>query len=334
MRELTRKLQSTRRETQRLGRESSAGVGRERLSWPSPSVSSSASPTGEFQSHAAEHLEALTAAAQDVAGEPGDAVATGSSRSPTWPTRAVSWRRTSAGEPASGIESSRAVLRTASIVGFEGPFRGPEALIRDRQRGCICPFSVSGPASSISAAAAARCSICSRRPGVPARGVDPDPDMVRHCRDKGHSVEQMDALEFLREHAPASLPAVFSAQVIEHLTLRRAQGAARALPRPPPARWGVRRRDRQPAFARGVQDVLHRPHARAPDLSGSRALALPAGRVRRSLRGVPARAAAISIAIAGRRGNTRWSQPPPRPLPPTLRQAPRPERVVPRQTSP
>ena len=42
--------------------------------------------------------------------------------------------------------------------------------------------------------------------------------MVRHCRDKGHLVEQMDALEFLREQAPQSLPAIFSAQVIEHLT--------------------------------------------------------------------------------------------------------------------
>jgi cyclopropane fatty-acyl-phospholipid synthase-like methyltransferase len=57
--------------------------------------------------------------------------------------------------------------------------------------------------------------------GVPARGVDADGDMVRHCREKGHLVDHMDAIQFLRDQPPQSLPAVFSAQAIEHLTLAR-----------------------------------------------------------------------------------------------------------------
>jgi cyclopropane fatty-acyl-phospholipid synthase-like methyltransferase len=52
---------------------------------------------------------------------------------------------------------------------------------------------------------------------APATGVDSDPDMVAMCRAKGHRVEQMDAVQFLRDREARSLPAIFSAQVIEHL---------------------------------------------------------------------------------------------------------------------
>ena len=52
---------------------------------------------------------------------------------------------------------------------------------------------------------------------TPATGVDIDPDMVAICRAKGHRVEQIDAVQFLRDRDERSLPAIFSAQVIEHL---------------------------------------------------------------------------------------------------------------------
>jgi 2-polyprenyl-3-methyl-5-hydroxy-6-metoxy-1,4-benzoquinol methylase len=48
-------------------------------------------------------------------------------------------------------------------------------------------------------------------------GVDIDPDMVAICCAKGHRVERVDAIQFLRDRGERSLPAVFSAQVIEHL---------------------------------------------------------------------------------------------------------------------
>ena len=53
---------------------------------------------------------------------------------------------------------------------------------------------------------------------TPAMGVDIDPDMVALCRAKGHRVEHIDALQFLRDQGEQSLHDVFSAQVIEHLT--------------------------------------------------------------------------------------------------------------------
>jgi cyclopropane fatty-acyl-phospholipid synthase-like methyltransferase len=54
--------------------------------------------------------------------------------------------------------------------------------------------------------------------GVAASGVDTDSDMVQHCRSKGHAVEQQDALQFLRDQPESSIAAIFTAQVIEHLT--------------------------------------------------------------------------------------------------------------------
>jgi O-antigen chain-terminating methyltransferase len=49
-------------------------------------------------------------------------------------------------------------------------------------------------------------------------GVDLDPEMIALCRRKGHKAEQMDALQFLDRIDEASLPAIFCAQMIEHLT--------------------------------------------------------------------------------------------------------------------
>ncbi len=60
--------------------------------------------------------------------------------------------------------------------------------------------------------------------GSPARaepeytGVDPDPEMVGHCRAKGHEpVEEADANSYLENCADDSIGAIFCAQVIEHL---------------------------------------------------------------------------------------------------------------------
>ena len=53
---------------------------------------------------------------------------------------------------------------------------------------------------------------------VSASGIDIDPEMVRYCRAKGHAVEQMDALTFLRDQPAGSVDAIFAAQVIEHFS--------------------------------------------------------------------------------------------------------------------
>jgi glycosyltransferase involved in cell wall biosynthesis/SAM-dependent methyltransferase len=52
---------------------------------------------------------------------------------------------------------------------------------------------------------------------VPAVGIDFDPAMVSHCRANGHTVEQADALQFLRTQPDASVAAIFSARFLEQL---------------------------------------------------------------------------------------------------------------------
>jgi 2-polyprenyl-3-methyl-5-hydroxy-6-metoxy-1,4-benzoquinol methylase len=58
---------------------------------------------------------------------------------------------------------------------------------------------------------------CLREWHVPALGIDRDAAMVAHCRRKGFSVEQADALAFLAALEPASIGGIFCAEVIEHL---------------------------------------------------------------------------------------------------------------------
>jgi len=57
-----------------------------------------------------------------------------------------------------------------------------------------------------------------KREGIPACGVEIDPDMVAFCRQRGLDVIQMDAVEFLAGLEDASLGGIFCAQVVEHLT--------------------------------------------------------------------------------------------------------------------
>ena len=57
-----------------------------------------------------------------------------------------------------------------------------------------------------------------RDAGIKGRGVDLDPTMVERCREKGHDVELADAATALRGYDDGTIPAVFAAQVVEHLS--------------------------------------------------------------------------------------------------------------------
>jgi O-antigen chain-terminating methyltransferase len=58
-----------------------------------------------------------------------------------------------------------------------------------------------------------------REHGIRARGVDLDERLVQRSRDRGHDVVVADGVEYLGGLEPASVPAIFAAQVIEHLPL-------------------------------------------------------------------------------------------------------------------
>jgi SAM-dependent methyltransferase len=101
--------------------------------------------------------------------------------------------------------------------GFEDIFRGTEADVRAQQAmyldvfaGCEWVLDLGcGRGEFLDAL---------RERGIGARGVDLDETMVARCREKGHEVDLADAASALRALDDDSVPGVFAAQVIEHLS--------------------------------------------------------------------------------------------------------------------
>jgi glycosyltransferase involved in cell wall biosynthesis/SAM-dependent methyltransferase len=101
--------------------------------------------------------------------------------------------------------------------GFEDIFRGSEEHVRAEQRiyldvfaGCDWVLDVGcGRGEFLDAL---------RERDIGARGLDMDPTMVDRCREKGHDVQLADAASYLRGLDDDTVPGVFAAQVIEHLS--------------------------------------------------------------------------------------------------------------------
>ncbi|MEY2533142.1 MAG: hypothetical protein QOF29_1052, partial [bacterium] len=101
--------------------------------------------------------------------------------------------------------------------GFEDIFRGSEDHVRAQQRmyldlfaGCHWVLDVGcGRGEFLDAL---------RERGISARGLDMDPTMVQRVREKGHEVELTDAASYLRGLDDDTVPGLFAAQVIEHLS--------------------------------------------------------------------------------------------------------------------
>jgi 2-polyprenyl-3-methyl-5-hydroxy-6-metoxy-1,4-benzoquinol methylase len=115
-----------------------------------------------------------------------------------------------------GFQSRRAVEGDVSL-GFEAIFRGSEAFVRDRFRSYLPLLRAHQRVIDVGCGRGEMLDLL-REAGVPAAGVDIDEVMVRHCREKGHTVELTDPLGYLRQQPDCSLPAIFSARVVEHLT--------------------------------------------------------------------------------------------------------------------
>ena len=58
---------------------------------------------------------------------------------------------------------------------------------------------------------------------IHAVGIDRDPEMVRHCRANGHTVELADPLPFLQAQSGGSVDAIFSARLVERLPFEELQ---------------------------------------------------------------------------------------------------------------
>jgi glycosyltransferase involved in cell wall biosynthesis/2-polyprenyl-3-methyl-5-hydroxy-6-metoxy-1,4-benzoquinol methylase len=228
VRALTAKLVDARRDADRLVREADRvaravekidemqGRSHAPIADLSAQVTDLRAASATFHTNAATHLEALTSAVQHVEAE----VATLTQRLFATPYMSDPSRfivkdaqgRERLGYRASGEEPAGGFYR-----GFEDVFRGPESLVRDRQAAYLPILKSRAHVVDLGCGRGEMLDLL-KVSGVAASGVDMDADMVRHCRSKGHTVEQKDAVQYLREQPESSLPAIFTAQVIEHLT--------------------------------------------------------------------------------------------------------------------
>lgn len=111
----------------------------------------------------------------------------------------------------SGASSDRATYR-----GFEDIFRGNEQLINARQRAYADAFEGAASVLDLGCGRGEFLDVLAER-GIEGRGVDLDESMVRRAREKGRDVVLDDALSHLRRLDDDSVPAIFAAQVVEHL---------------------------------------------------------------------------------------------------------------------
>jgi 2-polyprenyl-3-methyl-5-hydroxy-6-metoxy-1,4-benzoquinol methylase len=122
---------------------------------------------------------------------------------------------TESGQQTLGFRGQRNGRREV-YAGFEDVFRGPEAMIADRFRRYLPLLQPLERVIDIGCGRGELLDVL-RAAQVAASGIDTDAAMVQRCREKGHSVEHIDGVAYLRSQADGSLPAIFAAQVVEHL---------------------------------------------------------------------------------------------------------------------
>ena len=99
---------------------------------------------------------------------------------------------------------------------FETRMRGPQKLIRERQRPYVEDFRGAEPVLDVGCGRGEFLSLLQEE-GIESRGVDLDADMVAFSKEQGLAVEQADALSYLSGLEEGSLGGIFAAQFVEHL---------------------------------------------------------------------------------------------------------------------
>ena len=101
-------------------------------------------------------------------------------------------------------------------VAFEDAFRGAPGDIAERQRTYLRYFEGAADVLDVGCGRGEFLELLRER-GVPARGIDTNPEMVARCVERGLSVTRADAVGHLAALPEGSLGGIFSAQVVEHL---------------------------------------------------------------------------------------------------------------------
>ncbi|HUR78322.1 MAG TPA: methyltransferase domain-containing protein [Acidimicrobiales bacterium] len=100
---------------------------------------------------------------------------------------------------------------------FERLFRGPDDMVRDRLAVYVPLLSDHAPVVDLGCGRGELLDLLSAA-SIAASGVEIDPAVARTPQGKGHRVEVADARVTLAATAAQSLGAVFSSQVVEHMT--------------------------------------------------------------------------------------------------------------------
>jgi SAM-dependent methyltransferase len=119
------------------------------------------------------------------------------------------------GRPAIGY--SRGSRLDSGYASFEDVFRGPSSMIRERLEPYVALVAGHEPVVEIGSGRGEFLDLM-RRTGIAATGVDIDPSMIERSRSQGHDVLEQDGVNYIERQDPATLGAIFSAQVVEHLS--------------------------------------------------------------------------------------------------------------------
>lgn len=120
----------------------------------------------------------------------------------------------------SGDRPSRSVPETRPVLfdytRFAERFRGTEEYVQANQRVYLPYFQNRRHVLDIGCGRGEFLDLM-RSAGVPARGIDLNPECAALCRQKGLAAEAADLFEFLARQPEAAFDGIFCAQLVEHL---------------------------------------------------------------------------------------------------------------------
>jgi 2-polyprenyl-3-methyl-5-hydroxy-6-metoxy-1,4-benzoquinol methylase len=161
---------------------------------------------------AEQRLSALKREIADRQGSPATSPTAGNPSAPSTGSRDA--YGLAADRSASG-DAFAANLDSATYVGFEGLFRGPQGEIRARVQDYVPIFASATDVVDIGCGRGELLELF-REQGITARGVDANHAMVQLCRERGLRVEQGDAVSFLERQEDETLGGLVAIQVVEH----------------------------------------------------------------------------------------------------------------------
>ncbi len=101
-------------------------------------------------------------------------------------------------------------------IRFEERFRGSEEDVRERQRFYVPWFRDAKTVLDVGCGRGEFLELM-REAGIPASGIDSNPELAGLCRAKGLEAEHADLFAYLAGLADGSLGGIFCAQVVEHI---------------------------------------------------------------------------------------------------------------------